>query len=670
MKIKIALLIIGSYLFLMGISCQQQSEKVATEKKYLNLSDSVHYIGMQNCRQCHENIYQTFIQTGMGKSFEKASKKKSSGKFDEHALVYDKFNNFYYKPFWSQDSLKIMEFRLSGKDTIHKRIQTIQYIVGSGQHTNSHIFNAGNYLYQAPLTFYTQKGKWDLPPGFENGSNTRFSRIIGLECLSCHNAYPQFIEGSENKFTEVPQGIDCERCHGPGSLHVKEKKEGKIIDIKKDIDYTIVNPGKMPTEMQFQICQRCHLQGNAVLKEGHSFYDFRPGMKLSDVMYVFMPEYAGAEKEFIMASHVERLKMSKCYLETQQTANPKDGLSCISCHNPHISVKKIQNEVFNTVCQKCHSPSPKNNICTLDLEKRNSKNNNCVGCHMAKSGTIDIPHVISTDHYIRKPENKEQLASIKKFIRLRCINEPNPPKIETAKAYINYYEKFSPNSAFLDSAATYMQNPQNTDIRIQYKTLVHLAYLQKNYTLIIKYAEEINPINMLKKKSWTNEDAYAAYRTGDAYYNMGMTEKAIPYFQRAILLAPFIPQFQNRYGSCLMQRGNVAEAKNIFQQLRTENKNYLPAISNLGYAYLINDKDTGMAAKLYNETLEIDPDNESAILNKAGLYIYKNQFSVARKLLMQASKKKPQDTHILEILESIKNMQDVKPSNNFNTIKR
>ena len=39
-----------------------------------------------------------------------------------------------------------------------------------------------------PYTYYTQEEIADLPPGFENGSNTRFSREIGLECMSCYNA--------------------------------------------------------------------------------------------------------------------------------------------------------------------------------------------------------------------------------------------------------------------------------------------------------------------------------------------------------------------------------------------------------------------------------------------------------------------------------------------------
>jgi hypothetical protein len=105
------------------------------------------------------------------------------------------------------DSLQFLEYRLKGKDTIYKRQETVDYIVGSGQHTNSHIQSVNGYLNQMPMTFYTQKQKWDLPPGFEDGRNTRFMRKIGLECMSCHNNYPEFVIGSENKFTMLCQKV-------------------------------------------------------------------------------------------------------------------------------------------------------------------------------------------------------------------------------------------------------------------------------------------------------------------------------------------------------------------------------------------------------------------------------------------------------------------------------
>jgi len=77
---------------------------------------------MSACRKCHESIYETFIQTGMGKSFDLASHKKSSAKFDTHTLIYDKYKDFYYKPYWQGDSLYVMEYRMEKGDTIYKRL--------------------------------------------------------------------------------------------------------------------------------------------------------------------------------------------------------------------------------------------------------------------------------------------------------------------------------------------------------------------------------------------------------------------------------------------------------------------------------------------------------------------------------------------------------------------
>lgn len=311
---KIALIAILAFIAVFVWFCSPKGTATPQGNVYLNLSDTVSYVGINTCKQCHADIYNTYMQTGMGQSFDVASHTKSKGNFENAKVLYDEFSNLYYKPLWKGDTLKLLEFRLQGKDTVYKRVQAVSYIVGSGQHTNSHIINVNGYLYQAPFTFYAQQGRLDLPPGFENGHNTRFGRAIGLECMSCHNAYPQFVMGSENKFTAVPQGIDCERCHGPGGEHVRRKQMGEIIDTSKYIDYSIVNPGKLSANLQFEICQRCHLQGNAVLKPGKSFFDFKPGMQLSEVMDVYLPRYKNADHDFIMASHADRLKQSQCFV--------------------------------------------------------------------------------------------------------------------------------------------------------------------------------------------------------------------------------------------------------------------------------------------------------------------------------------------------------------------
>ena len=92
----------------------------------------------------------------MGQSYSLATKTKSVLDENNNPLIYDNINNLYYQPLWKKDSLYLLEFRIDGEDTSHKFLQKIDYVVGSGHHTNSHIFSINGYLHQLPYTFYTQ----------------------------------------------------------------------------------------------------------------------------------------------------------------------------------------------------------------------------------------------------------------------------------------------------------------------------------------------------------------------------------------------------------------------------------------------------------------------------------------------------------------------------------
>jgi len=269
---KILLGFLAAALLVSGFYCKDASRENGSSSgnsEWKNVYDtSVHYVGMETCKSCHYKVFEDFIQTGMGQSFDHATRQKSAADFGIHAVVYDKDLDFYYHPFWLNDSLYVKEYRLDGKDTVHQLVQKIDYIIGSGQHTNSHIFSINGYLYQAPITFYTQKKQWDLAPGFEKGASSRFTRIIQNECMTCHNGYSDFVASSQNKFLNLKTGIDCERCHGPGSLHVAEKMAGKRVDTSHTPDYSIVNPRRLSTELQNNVCMRSHLQGIAVLNDG------------------------------------------------------------------------------------------------------------------------------------------------------------------------------------------------------------------------------------------------------------------------------------------------------------------------------------------------------------------------------------------------------------------
>ncbi len=629
---------------------------------YLNHSDTVHYVGMNTCKQCHLEIYKTFIQTGMGESFGAATRTKSIAKYTSRTIVYDKFSNFFYHPYWDKDSLKITEFRLNGKDTIYKRTEKVDYIIGSGQHTNSHLFNTNGYLHQMPMTYYAQKGTWDLPPGFENGMNTRFSRKIGLECMSCHNALPDFVEGSENKYRNVPGGINCERCHGPGSAHVALKQQGIRIDTTKEIDYSIVNPAKLPIDLQFDVCQRCHLQGNAVLKNGKSFFDFRPGMKLSDIMTVFLPKYKGADDEFIMASHADRLKMSQCFIksfkpsESPQSLKPyKESITCVTCHNPHVSVKYTDNNVFNNACKNCHGNSVKT-VCSEQLKIRSLKNDNCVNCHMPKSGAIDIPHVRITDHYIRKSISFAEKEKVKQFIGLVAINEKNPSSKVKAQAYINQFEKFdSGNRYLLDSAKKYLPDNSQRDILDNFSQLVEVYFLRQDFKRVLGYVLKVGKEKVLKDfnhKSLNNEDAWTLYRIGESSFRCGDVSDACDYFTKAAELSPFYAEFKNKLGSSLVAMNKTDEAQRIYETIIREDPKFAQAYCNLGYLYLLKGN-AFMAELQYDHALALDPDYEQATMNKAGLYLSQKQPDKAKNVLSVFLKYHPENRQVKALLDKL-----------------
>ncbi len=640
---KTVVLITGIVLALVGMTNVRCARKPESQSAavYLNHHDTVKYVGIQTCRGCHHDIYNSFIQTGMGQSFAPATKTKSAADFSKHHVVYDKHLDLYYHPFWRNNNMFIMEFRLQGKDTIYKRTEKVDYIVGSGQHTNSHLMSINGYVYQLPLTWYAQKKKWDLPPGFENGKNVRFSREIGLECMSCHNAMPGFEANSQNKFTRIPDGIDCERCHGPGELHVKEKAAGNLVDTATQIDYTIVNPKKLTWELQTDICQRCHLQGNAVLKEGKSFTDFKPGMPLSNFIDVYMPRYKDRDDEFIMASHAQRLQMSKCFTHSAkgvQTAQNK--LTCITCHNPHVSVKVTGKQVFNLACGQCHHSKT---ACKEEPAKRQAASDNCTGCHMPLSGTIDIPHVTVHDHKIQKPAAYKTKSAIKEFAGIYCVNNPASAPVIKSRAFLAYAEKFDGEQISLDSALWYATQSKINEAALL-ETRIHYLFLSKKEKEVMQLAASIKPASV--HEPWT------CYRIGQAYQNNNEWLRAEFWYRRAVTLAPHNLSFINKLGAVCIQQQKLEDGIQLLSQSLQKNPKQADALTNLGFAYVASGK-MKQGLDNYDQALRLSPDDEQALLNKAAVLNVKGNKQEAKKLLQRILTLNPKNSAVRDLLKTL-----------------
>ena len=601
--------LLSLFVLLLAVQCEPNptSEENTDEGEplaWLNHHDTVSYVGIETCMQCHPGIHQTFSQTGMGQSIGKADTLKSIADIDGEALLYDKFLDLHYRPHWQGNQLFLEEFRLNGNDTGHHLEQAIDYVIGSGQHTNSHLWAEHGYFHQAPFTWYAQEGKLDFPPGFEDGNNSRFSRIIGLECMSCHNAMPtEFVMGSSNKFTTIPEGINCERCHGPGGAHVAKIRRGEITDTAKEADRSIVNPRRLSAQLQFEICQRCHLQGNAVLKPGKSFFDFKPGMELKEVMQVFLPRYEGSENRFIMASHADRFKLSKCY----QSA--PEAYTCTSCHNPHLSVKETNLQNYNKTCFQCHS-APNTVQCSASEEALTLENNNCVKCHMPPSQASDIPHVTVHDHYLRKPA--EILAVMEEqgaFISLKAINDEAPQARDKALAFLQQFERFGGRRLFLDSAAHFLNEVRKNHPEHLYLWSYYF-YLSQDYDQLYHFGAQYGIEQLLLKlreQDFSNQHAWTAHRLAEAYKEKGLIGEALKLYQRSVELAPYIGDFKNKYASALYQQKQVVLAEQLWLEVLEEEPRHRESLNNLAFL-LLQENQNLEAFKYLDQCLSYYPD--------------------------------------------------------------
>src|SRR5262249_25426294 len=98
--------------------------------------------------------------------------------------------------------------------------------IGSRTRGRPYLSVPGGAVWPAQISWFTPDARWDVSPGFALGTGAR--RPIIPECLFCHVDRVEPIPGSVNRYHEPllsgQAAIGCERCHGPGELHVAERQ--------------------------------------------------------------------------------------------------------------------------------------------------------------------------------------------------------------------------------------------------------------------------------------------------------------------------------------------------------------------------------------------------------------------------------------------------------------
>jgi len=135
-------------------------------------------------------------------------------------------------------------------------------------------------------------------------------------CMACHSAVYNSLKDSPHVF------IECEYCHGPGSIHVGSPSADTITVDKSS-----------------SLCGQCHTRG-----DDQNRLESENGLIKRNQQY---DELLSGEKSFFQ---------------------------CAQCHDPHINLKSDTQDALTTDCNACHSQTI-NQIHTREgLE--------CIDCHM------------------------------------------------------------------------------------------------------------------------------------------------------------------------------------------------------------------------------------------------------------------------------------------------
>jgi len=366
---------------------------------FRNVDPAVQYVSDQRCADCHGDIAKTYAQHPMGRSLVPASEAPSLPLDSGHRNPFDAIGTRFLVE-RDGDKMRQRRQRLAADGNVAvEQTWDVHFAIGSGRRGFSYLTERDGFVFQTPVSWYSQKERWDLSPGFQPALLT--GRAVLPECLFCHSNRTRHVETSVNRFsTPVFDGhaIGCQRCHGPGELHVAFRAQGKTPP--DAVDHTIVNPRRLDAFVREGVCEQCHLVGeDMIARRGRDLYDFRPGLR-PERFWSVLARAAEPGETPKAVSHVEQMYESRCH---EKSAKTEASLGCISCHDPHRAVRGAERApYYRQRCLTCHEQKG----CSEPIARRQEKQDSCIDCHMPRYESADVPHTASTDHRIlRRPKS-------------------------------------------------------------------------------------------------------------------------------------------------------------------------------------------------------------------------------------------------------------------------
>jgi predicted CXXCH cytochrome family protein len=340
-------------LFIRGLRPLTTDEKSQQSKT----ADAAPYVGSKDCEKCHAAIYERWKKTPM------ANVVRDPREYPD-AIIPDLATDTVAK--FTKDQVAL----------VYGSIWKQRYFtkVGDDYFPEPAQWDIVNHAWRP---YFVAKGTdwWEpfYPPD-------NMKRPTGPTCDGCHSVNYDI---HTKQVTEW--NVGCERCHGPGSVHVEHPTRGNIL-----------NPSRMDYVAASDTCIQCHSQGRPLtpLIEG-KYYDwpvgYRAGLRLQD--FWKLEDHTLGQTNFTHFSDGTAHKNRMQGNDFVQSVMYRRGITCFSCHDVHGTENYAQlRKPADKICLDCHSPLSLNGPRTATLaehthHKDGSSGSQCVVCHMPQIET-------------------------------------------------------------------------------------------------------------------------------------------------------------------------------------------------------------------------------------------------------------------------------------------
>src|SRR5439155_7298165 len=200
--------------------------RLTSNTPFLNVRPEVHYVGDEACSSCHRALASSYRQHPMGRSLAPIATASAVERYEADSHNPFEASGFLYRV--DRRGPRVFHQENAGAGAMEAEAE-IAFAIGSGRRGRSYLIARDDYLFQSPISWYPLKGIWDVSPGYDE-SNSHFNRPVMAACLFCHSNQTEPEGHAANRFRPPlfrGHAIGCERCHGPGELHVQRHRAGQ-----------------------------------------------------------------------------------------------------------------------------------------------------------------------------------------------------------------------------------------------------------------------------------------------------------------------------------------------------------------------------------------------------------------------------------------------------------